>query len=119
LSFLVSWPALGRAARLVIEHRADLDGAHYEILTRAVDVLRAKHALAATLVLRAMIDFTLGKSRASRYKHAARHLRDCAGLSLAIADFQGHETHEAYEARLRREHGRKPAFWGLVGRERT
>ncbi len=72
LWFLVSWPALDRAARLVIEHAGDLDGDQYEILTPAADALAAKHPLAATLVLRAMIDFCLSKSRSSRYKHAAR-----------------------------------------------
>ncbi len=115
LSFLVSWPSLDRAARLVTEPGGDLDGDHYEILTLAADALAAKHPLAATLVLRAMIDFTLGKSRASRYKHAARHMRDCVGLSSAITDYQGYETHDAYDARLRREHGRKLAFWSLMG----
>jgi hypothetical protein len=99
---------------LVTEPGAGLDGDHYEILTPAADALAAKHPLAATLVLRAMIDFALGKSRASRYRHSARHLRDCAGLASAITDYEGHETHEAYEARLRREHGRKPSFWSLV-----
>ncbi|OIQ89152.1 hypothetical protein GALL_289730 [mine drainage metagenome] len=114
LSFLIAWPALGRAAKLVIAHAADLDGDHYEILTRAAEALAAKHPLASTLVLRAMIDFTLGKSRSSRYKHAARHLLECSSLSSAIADFDAFETHQAYEARLRREHGRKSSFWGLM-----
>jgi len=115
LSFLVSWPALDRAARLVIEHADDLDGDHYEILTPAADALAARHPLAATLVLRAMIDFTLGKARSSRYKHAARHLLECSSLSSAIGDFGTFETHDDYEARLRREHGRKQSFWNLVG----
>jgi hypothetical protein len=91
--------------------RADeLDGDHYEILTAAADALAAKHPLAATLTLRAMIDFCLRNSRSSRYRHAARHLLDCSGLSSAIADFGRFETHAAYEARLRREHGRKNSF---------
>lgn len=114
LWFLVSWPALDRAARLVVEHADDLDGDHYEILTPAADALAAKHPLAAMLVLRAMIDFSLGRARSSRYKHAARHLLECSSLSSAIEDFGGHETHEDYEARLRREHGRKSSFWSLV-----
>jgi Family of unknown function (DUF6880) len=84
------------------------------ILTPAADALAGKHPLAATMVLRAMIDFSLTNSRSSRYKHAARHLSDCAGLSSAIADFGGFEPHDAYEARLRREHGRKGSFWSLI-----
>lgn len=114
LSFLVSWPALERAAKLVIEHAKDLDGDHYEILTPAADALAAKHALAATLVLRAMIDFCLTKSRSSRYKHAARHLLECSSMASTIKDFGKFETHDAYEDRLKREHGRKQSFWILV-----
>ena len=114
LSFLVSWSALDRAASLVLQRLGELDGDHYEILTQAADALAGKHPLAATMVLRAMIDFSLTNSRSSRYKHAARHLLDCAGLSSAIEDFGAFESHSAYETRLRREHGRKSSFWNLV-----
>lgn len=114
LSFLVSWPAIDRAAKLVLERSGELDGDHYEVLTPAADALAGKHPLAATIVLRAMIDFSLTNSRSSRYRHAARHLLDCSGLSLAIKDFGSFEPHDAYEARLRREHGRKSSFWALV-----
>jgi hypothetical protein len=62
LSFLVSWPALDRAADLALQRADELDGDHYEILTAAADALAAKHPLAATLTLRAMIDFCLRNS---------------------------------------------------------
>lgn len=61
-----------------------------------------------------MIDFTLTKARSARYRHAARHLRDCASLAPTIADYGAFETHEAYVARLEARHGRKSGFWGLV-----
>ena len=114
ISFLVSWPALDRAARLVTERAKALDGNQYEILTPAAEALAGKHPLAATLLLRAMIDFSLAQGRSSRYGHAARHLRDCAGLASAIADYGSFETHDAYVARLRREHGRKTGFWSAA-----
>ncbi len=114
LSFLVSWPALERAANLVIQRAGELDGDHYEILTPAANALAAKYPLAATLVLRAMIDFSLTNGRSSRYKHAARHLLECSSLSSAIDNFGSFETHDAYEARLRREHGKKTSFWSLI-----
>ncbi|MGZ8409620.1 MAG: DUF6880 family protein [Hyphomicrobium sp.] len=114
LSFLVSWPALDRAARLVTQRAAELDGDCYEILSPAADALAGKHPLAATLVLRAMIDFSLTKSRSSRYRHAARHLMACASLASSISDFGTFETHEAYTARLKAEHGRKTSFWSLM-----
>ena len=112
--FLVSWPSLDRAARVVIERAKELDGNHYEVLTPAADSLAGKHPLAATLLLRAMIDFTLTQVRSSRYGHAARHLRTCEGLAAAILDFGVFETHDAYVGRLRGEQGRKTAFWSLA-----
>jgi hypothetical protein len=114
ISFLVSWPALDRAARLVTGRARELDGDQYEILTPAAEALAAKYPLAATLLLRAMIDFSLTQSRSSRYGHAARHLRDCAGLASAISDYGAFVTHDAYVARLRRDHGRKTGFWSAV-----
>lgn len=114
LSFLVSWPDLDRAASLVIDSMAELDGNQYTILPDIAAALSARHPLAATLALRPMIDFCLTQSRTTRYKHAARHFLECASLSKSIQDFGKAETHEAYEARLRNEHGKKAAFWNLV-----
>ena len=115
LSFLVSWPALDRASRLVIARTQEIDSAFHEVLAPAADALAARHPLAATLVLRATIEFGLGSERSSRYKRAARHLTDCSALSSNIGDCGEFETHEAFEAGLRREHGRKESFWRLIG----
>ena len=114
LFFLVSWPALDRAAALVIRHAANLDGNQYEILTPAADALAGKYPLAATVALRAMIDFTLTNARSSRYKHAARHFMECSSLASSIGEFGAFEAHDAYEERLRREHGRKSSFWDHI-----
>jgi hypothetical protein len=114
LSFLVSWPALDRASGLVIRRAAELDGDHFEILTPAADALADKHPLAATLVLRSMIDFALAKSRSSRYRHAARHLMECGSVGSSIRDFERFETHETYATRLRGEHAGKSSFWRLI-----
>lgn len=114
LAFLVSWPALQRAADFVLQRSDELDGDHYEVLTPAADALAGRHPLEATLLLRAMIDFSLKNSRSSRYRHAARHLLDCSSLASAIEDFGRFEPHDLYEARLRREHPRKSSFWDLV-----
>ena len=115
LAFLVSWPALDRAARFVVARAAELDGNRYEILAPAADALAGRHPLAATIALRAMIDDTLAKGRSSRYGHAARHLAECASLAAAIRDFGGLDAHDVYVARLESVHGRKYGFWSLVG----
>lgn len=114
LSFLVSWPAPERAAKLVLGRAEKLDGNCYEALTSAADALAGKHPLAATLALRAMIEFSLDNGRSSRYKHAARHFQECASLDSAIADFGKWETHETFAARLRAKHGKKSSYWSLL-----
>jgi hypothetical protein len=80
-------------------------------LTPVAEALAGKHPLAATLALRAMIEFALDQSRTSRYKHAARHLLECAGLATNFGDFGKHETHQAFVARMRSKHGKKTSFW--------
>jgi hypothetical protein len=115
LAFFINWPAPGEAAKLVVNRAKEIDGDAYEVLTPAADALAAKHPLAATLALRAMIDFTLERTRSSRYKHAARHLATCAALAPHIPALNGIEPHETYVARLKRQHGKKQGFWSLVG----
>ena len=114
LAFLISRPALEKAATLVLGRAKELNGDHYEILSPAADALAGKHPLAATLLLRSMIDFALKRNRVKRYRHAARHLAECASLASAIGDFGGFEPHERYTVRLKAEHGRKSSFWTLV-----
>jgi hypothetical protein len=114
LMFLASWPALDRAAKLVLNRTEELDGDRYEVLSPVADALAGKHPLAATLALRTMIEFSLDNVKSSRYKHAARHFQECASLASSIADFAQHETHEAFVARSRGKHGKKTSFWSLV-----
>ena len=114
LIFLIGWPALARAARLVETRAAEIDGDRYEILNPAATALEGKHAVAAVLLRRAMISVSLGKARSSRYRHAARHVLELESLDHAIGDYGRHETHAAFMARLKREHARKHGFWSLI-----
>lgn len=114
LSFFVGWPALDRAAALVLARGAELDGEHYDVLTNAAEVLADRYPLAATILLRCMIDFALTKSRSARYAHAARHLVDCDVLAEKINDYGPLLPHFAYVTRLRALHGKKAAFWAAL-----
>lgn len=114
LAFLKNWPDPDRAARLVIERADEIDGDFYEILAPAAEALASRSPLAATLLLRAMIDFTLVNARSKRYKHAARHLEECARLAPAIDDYRGFESHADYDARIRETHRRKTSFYRLI-----
>ena len=115
LAFLISWPDLDRAGKHIVRRAAEFDGNRYEYLVPAAEALADRYPLAATMALRAMIDFALDNARSARYEHAARHLVECSNLAHGIEDFGTFETHGDYESRLRREHGRKWSFWNLIG----
>ncbi|MDN2584373.1 DUF6880 family protein [Aquibium sp. ELW1220] len=114
LQFFLAWPALRRAADLLIQRHGELDGDRYEYLSPAAEALSERHPLAATLALRAMIDFTLTNARSKRYGYAAQHLGTCSYLARSIEDFGTFETHDAYLARLKAQHGRKFGFWSMI-----
>jgi hypothetical protein len=116
LAFLVSWPALGRAAQFVIRHRQQWDGEAYQVVGPAAERLSADHPLAATILLRAMVAFALSAARPKRYPYAAEHLQSCERLAAEIDDWQGLESHTSFLGRLREAYGRKWSFWQLVER---
>ncbi|WP_429599600.1 DUF6880 family protein [Sphingomonas zeicaulis] len=111
LSFLVEWPAIDDAARMILARHAELNGDHYWLLGPAAEAMEQHHPLAATLLLRAMIDFSLDKARYKRYPHAARHLQTCSHLDSKINDYAEHADHQTYMVGLKARHGRKSGFW--------
>jgi len=114
LRFLHQWPDRRRAGRLILERQGELDGDSYELLGPVAEALEAQQPLAATLCLRAMIDFSLERARTRRYRHAARHLETCRALAAGIDDWGGVQEHNAYLERLDRDHGRKYGFWSIL-----
>ena len=113
LAFLLDWPAHDRAAKLILERQGELDGNLYELLTSAAEALEDRHPLAATLSLRAVIDFSLFHGKHKRFGHAARHLRTCEDLARRIEDFGDRRDHAGYRAHLWRLHGRRNGFWNV------
>ncbi len=114
LAFLITWPDLQRADALVQKRARVLNGDLYELLSPAADTLDGKYPLAATLLRRAMIGFTLQSARSSRYKYAARHLDECRAAASRVSDFGSVPDHPAFERALRAAHGRKAGFWQEV-----
>ena len=111
LTFFHEWPEPRYAARLVIERHGEIDGNMYYLLTPVAQWLENTQPLAATLLRRALINDTLEGSKSTRYKHAAKHLAECASLAPLIEHFGQFESHAAYEKRLREGHSRKTSFW--------
>ncbi len=114
LAFLVEWPAHAHAARLIRSRIKEIDGDLYELLDPAAGAIEGKHPLAAVLLRRALIEVTLRKGRATRYKHAARHVHEIDSLNAQIKDYEGFETHDEFMTRLHKTHPRKTGFWPLL-----
>jgi hypothetical protein len=111
LNFFCEWPDQARAAQLVMARASEIDGNLYFLLDPAARLMEGKHPMAATLLRRAMIEHTLSRAKSTRYKHAARHLLECASLAPRISDSGNMETHDGFVGRLRAKHGRKVGFW--------
>lgn len=111
LGFLIAWPSLRRAAALVRTRAARLDGSARDVLQPAADALVRQDPLAATLVLRAMINATLQNGGRRDLARAGSTLAECAALARLIPDWEGRTDHHVYVASLRSRHARKSAFW--------
>ena len=98
----------------MLQRSDELDGDHYEVLTPAADALSGTHPLAATLALRAMIDFSLKNNRSSRYRYAARHLIECSSLASAIEDFGRLRTTRCLRSQASSRTSEEELFWSLV-----
>ncbi|GJE17692.1 DUF6880 family protein [Methylobacterium marchantiae] len=114
LHFLVHWPKLDRAARLVLDRSDAWDGNRYEILAPAAEALEEAHPVAASLLYRRMIDDMLSKGRSSAYGYGARHLVALDALARRLEPGDLTPDHTAYREALRKTHGRKSAFWEKV-----
>lgn len=119
LHFLVHWPKLDRAARLVIDKAGTWDGNRYEILAPAAEALEEASPKAASLLYRCMIDDMLSKGRSSAYGYGARHLLILDALAQRLEPGDLTPDHAAYRDALRKAHGRKSAFWEKAGQSRV
>ena len=114
LTFLVDWPDLDAAEKLIMTRAAEIDGSHYEHLNHAIERLEEKHPLATTMLLRTKIDSVLARASSTQYGHAARDLARAAGLAPMIETLGTIPTHAAYLAEMRVKHARKTSFWPKV-----
>jgi hypothetical protein len=95
LSFLVAWPDLDAAARVVTTRSAEIDGRHYKLLNPAIDRVEQKHPVAATILLRAKIDSVLARASSTQYGYAARDLARAAVLAPMVEAAATIPTHAA------------------------
>jgi len=114
LLFLVHWPALPRAAKMVFERTREIDGSYYDLLLPAAEALDGKFPVAGILIRRALIAFILKLGRGHRFKQAMQHVRELEALDAAVTDYGNHDPHQAFMERLWLDHPHKAGFWSLL-----
>jgi hypothetical protein len=114
LAFLVNWPDLKRAAHLVGERHADMEGRAYDVLRPAAEILAAETPAAATLLYRRLVMAVLDRATSKYYPYAVGDLAAASSLSDRISDDPSLLSHHEWMEELRRTHGRKTGFWSLV-----
>ena len=105
LHFCLEWPDLLTGSQMVISRADEIDGDDYEFINYAVDMLRDKYPLAAVLLVRSMINFTVSQERTSRAGYLPGQLQDCETLDAHIADYAPFAPHADYVDHLRHKYG--------------
>lgn len=111
LAFLCSWLTFQHAARLVRVQTRDGHYVQRELLVPAARALESELPLLSVALRRALIEDALLLARASRYPHAAQHVRALEALDGRVGSYEAFETHDQFMTRLRLEHPRKQRFW--------
>lgn len=102
------------AEAILVDKAAAIDGADYVALPPlAKTLVEQGRRKGATAVYRALLLNILERANARAYGHAARYLESLA--LLASENLGPLPPHEDFLAHLRSKHGRKTAFWSLVG----
>jgi hypothetical protein len=114
LVFLVEWPALEAADRLVRQRISELDGRNYQWLGKAAEHLAEKWPVSATLLYRALVLSVLERGYSKAYPYAARDLASVSILGSRLPPESGIPDHATFHAELKAKHGRKRGFWQIV-----
>ncbi|WP_422014621.1 DUF6880 family protein [Roseateles sp.] len=102
------------AEAVLVDKAAAIDGADYVALRPLATALAEQGSRkGATAIYRALLLNILERANARAYGHAARYLQSLE--LLGSEDLAPLQPHGNFVAHLRSKHGRKTAFWSLVG----
>jgi thioesterase domain-containing protein len=114
LAFLVEWPDMHRADRLVHQRLADLDGKDYGVLRPSAEALEAEYPSAAALLYRRLVESVLDRGSSKYYVYAVRDWHAAGALASRLSA-QSIPAHADWVGAVRARHGRKAGFWNAVG----
>jgi len=110
--FLVERGQTSRAATIIDAHPDQFDGRCYGTVLPLAETLQREFPASAWTLYRNLLLSILAEKRSQAYHHAADYLALANGLAIRAGL---REQQEELLALLRQEHGRKYAFWRLVG----
>lgn len=103
------------AERVAIERSNGFDGVHYGTLLELAGLAASsKRPLIEVVCYRSLLRDILDDGRSKAYGHAARYYFRLAEIDLDLPGYAPLQDHEILVAGLRRDHGRKRAFWSRV-----
>jgi len=112
MDFLLEIGKIDEAEVYLLKRAEQLDGSFYDnLLPLAQAMESANRSLAASLVYRSLLRSILERAYTKAYPYGVRYLRKLEKLASSVADWQSFDDHEAFNERLRMEHGRKRSFW--------
>jgi hypothetical protein len=112
-SFLISVGRMVEAESYLLAHAGQLNGDFYNILLPLAEAMEKDgRMLIATIIYRALLDSILRRAQSKYYTHGIRYLKKLDRLAEKVSDWRSVSPHADYHAGLRRDHGRKSAFWG-------
>jgi hypothetical protein len=100
LAFLLVWPSLHDAARMVEARRDEIDGAQTGVLDAAVQALEGRYPLAAVLLVRAQIEAAVRARRPDLNAELERRMDEAEALAGRIEDWRGAESHAVFAERI-------------------
>jgi hypothetical protein len=115
LQFLVGLGATSAAGQIILKRLPEIDGRWYHDLRPMAKQLTTDQPLAAMLLYRVMAEAVLNEARSKHYSYAAKDVLSTGQVAEEVTDWKGYEDQAAFVNGLRRQHGRKSAFWPLAG----
>lgn len=112
MDFLLEIGNIDEAENYLLQRAEQLDGIFYDSLLPLAQAMESldRH-LAASLVYRSLLRSILERAYTKAYPYGVRYLRKLEKLARAVGNWQSFDDHEAFNERLRMEHGRKRSFW--------
>lgn len=115
IAMLLLIDRVSQAAGILALHEAEVSGTHYSTLLKWLQAFeQAGETLATILCYRHLLMELLDRNHRKAYPYGANYFHRLLELDKQAPDYQSFGNAQAFIERLRKVHGRKQGFWGLI-----